>query len=206
MSVDFSLILDEDEADAVVKNNLENNDAFQGGQLIDDVEADNAMETLLWAQNLIDENNSKVENRKKQLLEQLEDWRHRLNNRLEYVVEKKNSQLFEYAKKQLQNKKGAIKLFHGNLKLANPRPKVDYIDEKALTEWLKKHEKTDCYKEELKLNKVIFKSSFKLDNSGSRYVYEDEMTHEKEFLPGVEVTTSQDLDFSIQLPKKTAVK
>lgn len=131
-------------------------------------EADEILSKIIWADKKIKENEEKIKRKKKELENNLDMYARRLNGSLIEYTNYQKTLLKGYLEEQLGNKKGTLKLFHGNIRLKNPTESVvvDSDSEKNLVKYLTEKKYTDCLSTKTSVLKTGIKNRFKKDPSG----------------------------------------
>ena len=161
--------------------------------LMSDDDADDALARILWAKSQLDKNNEIIARKKKQLQLQLEDYEKRLNGKLETYQKYYSELLNDYLVKKLDNKKGTVKLLHGNARLKEPSVSTEFDDEKVLIQYLKDNNLYDkCISVKESVRKTDLKKLFQKDNSGSYFVDDS-----GNVVPGVHLNKEEGLQLAI---------
>lgn len=134
-------------------------------------EADDCLGRILWAQEKLAENEATVKARKEQLLAQLTDYEHRLNNRLRSYLSYQQEMLKEYLVAHFgEGETGTLPLFNGNAQLKKPSESLAIDNEDAVVAWLKANGFESAINTKETVKKTEAKKLFKKDGSGQYLV------------------------------------
>lgn len=195
----FELLPEEDIEDDV--NFVSGEKEQFGFNLETDDDADDAMARILWAKSEINKNNALIDKKKKELQKQLDDYEKRLNCKLENYGSYYSELLRTYMLKKFDNKKGTLKLFHGNVRLKEPSATTEFDDEKALLDYIKSNNlQSKCVTVKESVRKTDLKKLFDKDKSGLYFVDAN-----GDIVPGVHINKDEELKISIT-PAKVSAK
>lgn len=146
-----------------------------------DDEADEVLGRIIWARKKLD-NAEKVYKKKEVMLkEQLDNYKHRLMDGLKSYEEYQSATLQDYLARKFNNKKGSVKLLHGNARLSEHPESVVIDDEEALMKYIAEHKLKACVKVKAVPQKTLIKKALQKDNSGHYFV------NGEDIVPGVHI-------------------
>ena len=199
--VNFMEIVDFDDTESAKKVLTREAEDVSSFTISNEEEAEDVMGKVAWAIRTIDQNNEKVSMKKTLYDNQLEEYRHRLNAGLESYLEYGRSRLEDYARRTLKDKKGTVKLMHGNLRLATPTVTYNYNDEDALLQWLIDNKKDKCIRTKKSIDKVTFKKEFtEINDQGTELLAADN-AGVKQAIPGIRLEKEDGLAFKMTIPQ-----
>lgn len=140
----------------------------------DDEEADEVLSKILWAKDKIEANKKLIEKKKEDIGRMLQDYERRLNGGYENYLDNLNIQLETYLRYKLNNKKGTLKLLHGNVRLKEDPGVTKFDDEAEVLRYLEDNALEEfCVTTKKSIRKTDFKKLFKKDDSGKYFTDND---------------------------------
>lgn len=145
-------------------------------------------------------NNTEAANAARERLNShVDKWEHDMNTSLIASCNFFQSLLETFANKKLEGKKGKVKLLNGTLKLAQPKPKIEY-DELKTIQWLKDNGLANYVKDgEPILDKVELKKACITSVDKTRLVISDKEVDGITLIP-------QNMSFSFDIAELKALK
>ena len=191
--MDISTFFNSDKAKAALESEMLDAENL----IVSEDEADDILGKVNWAKAKLQENSEKVARKKEAMLQRLDDYEHELNDSLENYISWQESRLEAFARNQLKNRKGSVKLLNGSIQLKKPTIKYDYTNVEDTIKWLKAHGFNECIRVKEELDKTSLKSKFADTNEAVT-----SMVYNGETIPGVTLSLAKDPVFSISIPKK----